>query len=396
MQSLLSPDHHWALWAVLLSTAAFGLWAERTNWGARLSGAVIAIGVTFLLSNLFIIPVSAPAYDAVWKYIVPLAIPMLLFNADLKRVFRESGPTLLAFCAGAVGTVLGTVIAFHLIPLGPEGHKLAGIFCSTYIGGSINYVAASEALNMKSGDLLTAGIAADNLVMTLYFLVLFALPSIPWLRKRYIQRRGPAGHGGGQRSAISGQLEAKDLEPGTCNLKPETSASATLLTTACAVALSAVLCAVGYGVASLVDVSGAGILVVTALAVTLATAFPRVIGRMAGAQETGTLFMMVFFAALGASANIGVVVTKGAILFVFAGLILLVHLAVILLAGRVFRLDLLEIVIASNANMGGPTTSAAMAIARRWDHLVTPAILCGTLGYAVATFIGTAVGLWLA
>ena len=53
------------------------------------------------------------------------------------------------------------------------------------------------------------------------------------------------------------------------------------------------------------------------------------------------------------------------------------------------------IVVASNANMGGPTTAAAMAVARRWDTLVTPAILCGTLGYAVATFIGTAVGNWL-
>jgi len=70
MQSLLSPENNWAIWAVLLSTAAFGIWAERTQWGAKLSGAVIAIGVTFALSNLYIIPVSAPAYDAVWKYIV--------------------------------------------------------------------------------------------------------------------------------------------------------------------------------------------------------------------------------------------------------------------------------------------------------------------------------------
>ena len=41
------------------------------------------------------------------------------------------------------------------------------------------------------------------------------------------------------------------------------------------------------------------------------------------------------------------------------------------------------------------TAAAAMAIARRWDALVNPAILCGTLGYATATFIGTALGNWL-
>ena len=75
--------------------------------------------------------------------------------------------------------------------------------------------------------------------------------------------------------------------------------------------------------------------------------------------------------------------------------ILTVHLSFLLLAGKLFKLDLAEIVIASNANMGGPTTAAAMAVARKWKALVIPAILCGTLGYAVATFIGVAVGYWL-
>jgi len=356
----------------------FGLWGERTGWGSRLSGAVIAIGTTFLLSNLGVIPVQAPAYDAVWTYFVPLAIPLLLFKADLRRILREAGPTLLAFLAGGVGTVLGTMAAFRLIPLGAEGPKLAGIFCATYIGGSMNYVATSEALGLRSGDLLTAGIAADNLVMTLYFLILFALPSIGWLRRRYVRRH-----------------EAEEPAVGARTGEERAGVKIRLADLAIALALGAAFCAVGYGVAAFIGVKSAAILIVTGLAVLAATAFPGTLSRLTGASEAGTLLMQVFFAVIGASANIGVVVKEGPILFLLAASILAVHLLFILAAGRLLRLDLVEIVIASNANMGGPTTAAAMATARKWDALVTPAILVGTLGYAIATFIGTAVGQFL-
>jgi uncharacterized membrane protein len=378
-QTLISADQHWALWAVLLGSAAFGLWAEKTRWGAKISGAVISILTTFVLSNCLVIPASAPVYDTVWAYLVPLAIPLLLFRADLKRILREAGPTLLAFGFGALGTVLGTWIAFKLIPLGAEGWKLAGIFCSTYVGGSINYVAAAEALEMQSGDLLTAGIAADNLVMTLYFLLLFAIPSIGFFARHFPTRHEKAAQ----------NIETMSEAP------PEQRGRITPLSISQSLALAGLVCAVGFGAAELAGNRALGILIITALMVTLATLFPKKLGAINGSGTMGTLLMQVFFSALGASANIIVVLSVGPVLFLFAALILLVHLIFLLVAGKLFKLDLAELVIASNANMGGPTTAAAMAVARRWEALVIPAILCGTLGYAVATFIGVAVGFWL-
>ena len=215
--------------------------------------------------------------------------------------------------------------------------------------------------------------------MTLYFLVLFALPSIPAIRRRYVERH-LANH---ENAGEAGSPTVVPVVPFR------------LFDAAAALAIAAVLCAVGYSIAAAIGVDSGAILIVTALVVALASLFPSRLSKLSGAEEVGTLLMMVFFAVIGASANIGVVLREGPVLFVFAGLILTIHLAVILGAGKLFKLDLAEIVIASNANMGGPTTAAAMASARHWTALVTPAILCGTLGYAVATFIGAAVGNWL-
>jgi uncharacterized membrane protein len=378
VQSLIGPQDHWAVWTVLCGAAAFGLWAERTRWGSRLSGAVIAIATTLVLSNLGVLPSDpdTPAYALTWSYLVPLAIPLLLFAADLRRILREAGPTLVAFVAGAAGTVLGTVVAFHVVPLGEEGWKLAGIFCATYVGGSMNFVAVSKALALESRDLLTAGFAADNLVMAVYFIVLFALPSWGWLRRTIGERRVPAA--------------GEDEREGPV----ETSASgrADVLTLTAGLALAVAVCAAGFWCEWVSDLAGSGILFLTGLTVAVATLAPRAMARLHGTADLGSLLMHLFFAVIGASANVAVVLRVGPGLFLFAAVILAVHLAVILLAGRLLKVDLAEVVIASNANMGGPTTAAAMAVARRWDALVIPAILCGTLGYAVATFVGVAVG----
>ncbi len=377
--SLISSNQNWILWAILLLVTAFSLWAERTKWGSKISSVVIAIFGTFILSNLSIIPTSAPVYDIVWSYLVPLAIPLLLFKADLRRIFREAGPTLLAFTFGGIGTIIGTVIAYLLIPLGENGWKLAAIFSSTYIGGSMNYVAAAEAVELNSADLLAAGIAADNLVMAVYFIILFALPSVKFLKNIFPDRH---------------QMDSmKHSHPDVVNAKNEI--GITLLNLSKALAISVSICAIGFWLADLTRIGGSSILIITAIIVTIATLFPNKMQLISGSEIIGTYLMQVFFAAIGASANIFIVLEYGPILFVFAGLILLIHLLFLLVAGKIFNLDLAEIVIASNANMGGPTTAAAMAVARNWKALVIPAILVGTLGYSIATFIGVGLGYWL-
>jgi uncharacterized membrane protein len=72
-----------------------------------------------------------------------------------------------------------------------------------------------------------------------------------------------------------------------------------------------------------------------------------------------------------------------------------IHLAICLAGGKLLRLPMQSVLIASNANVGGSATAAAMASAKGWTHLVQPAVLTGALGYAIATSIGLAMGHWM-
>ena len=140
-------DSPWGVWAALTAAGAAGLWCEqRTRWGKEMSGALLATLFGLALSNLGVIPSEAPAYEVVNKYLLPLAVPMLLLSADLRRVLRDTGRLLPAFAWGALGTVAGSFAAFALLPLralGADGWKVAAALTARHIGGSVNYMAVS-------------------------------------------------------------------------------------------------------------------------------------------------------------------------------------------------------------------------------------------------------------
>ena len=113
--------------------------SERTRVGRELSGVFVATLCGLALSNCGVIPYDAPQYAVVNGYLLPLAIPMLLFSANLARVLRDTGRLLPIFLTGSVATVLSTLVAISVVPLsslGENGWKVAAALCARHIGGA--------------------------------------------------------------------------------------------------------------------------------------------------------------------------------------------------------------------------------------------------------------------
>ena len=66
------------------------------------------------------------------------------------------------------------------------------------------------------------------------------------------------------------------------------------------------------------------------------------------------------------------------------------HLALVLGIGSKLKFKLEELLVASNANIGGSATASALAIGKKWTSLIVPGVLVGNFGVVIATFLGLA------
>ncbi|MGI9202867.1 MAG: DUF819 domain-containing protein [Woeseiaceae bacterium] len=376
---LIGPEQDFAIWSILIGLAAFGFWCERFTWGRKYSGVMLLITAAIVLANLRVIPTQAPAYDVVWETLVPIAIPLLLFQADLQRIVREAGPMLIAFTIGSASVVAGTIVGVRLFDLGPYEAELAGIFTGTYIGGGLNFAAVSEATGMQGNSLLAAAYAADNVITNIHFLLIILIPGIAWMAKRY-----PTHH-----MDNATQFDVADESP-VHQIKNLDVAGLLM-----ALSVAFLLAATGKYLAELNGVPQFSILAITALALIVASVFPRQVEKLSGYREAGNVMMFIFLASVGASADVWELVDTAPVLFLFAAVIIGVHLVVLFGVGLLFRLDLAELAMASAVCIGGPSSAPALASAKGWRDLLIPGVLAGSLGYGIGSFIGVFVATWL-
>ncbi|MGM9662319.1 MAG: DUF819 family protein, partial [Oscillospiraceae bacterium] len=134
---------------------------------------------------------------------------------------------------------------------------------------------------------------------------------------------------------------------------------------------------------------------ITTFSVIVATCMDKKVAEMHGSQEIGTYLIYLFLFVIGVPANIYTVVTKSPLLLVLTAIMVLINMLFCFLAAKIFKFNLEDAIIASNANIGGPTTAAGMAISQGWVKLVGPAMLVGVLGYVVGNYAGTIVGIVL-
>ncbi|UOY08684.1 DUF819 family protein [Muricauda sp. SCSIO 64092] len=371
MAFLENPIYVLSMLALMVMLAVY---VERTSFGRPLGAALLAIVFTAIIANMGLIPSASNTiflYEGIFTYVAPLSIFYLMLGVNLKAIKKAGLPMIGLFVLGSLATVVGILVAWHLISpegvLGENGPIIAGMLTGTYTGGSVNFNAiALEYDFQKQGALYAGTIAVDNVVTTVWIVVTLAMPRI--LKKFWKDKKGTAPKNTEEHGQKDNGMDLNSL-------------MWLLFLGLAAFFISEALSKILPELPS--------ILTLTTLGVILAqTPF---VSKLNGAHTLGLYSVYLFLAVIGAYCEINAVLelkTLGLTLFLFTATVVLIHgITTILLGGLLYR-DWSMIAIASQANIGGGPTALALAETFGRKELMLPAILVGTLGNALGTYFG--------
>ena len=353
------------------------VYAGKTKFGKQFGAALLVILFTAVLANLNIIPSasnSIPLYDGIFKYVAPISIFYLLLNVNLTSIKQAGLPMIGLFLIGSLATTIGIYISWILLSpesvLGEDGKIIAGMLTGTYTGGSVNFNAVALEYDFQEKGILYAGtIAVDNVITTLWIIVTLALPIIV-------------------RRFWKDKTNLKSYTPTANNAHPEDES----------MDLNSLmwLLFLGIGAYYLSDIvikelvpQIPSILTLSTIGILLAQT--KFVTNLKGSHNLGLYLVFIFLAVIGAYCELGAVVELkdiGLTLLLFAGLAVLLHGIIVILLGGLFYRDWEMIAIVSQANVGGGTTAIALAESFNRKELILPAILVGTLGNALGTYLG--------
>ena len=250
----------------------------------------------------------------------------------------------------------------------------------SYIGGGVNFAALSTKFKTPS-DMISSTVVADNSVMALYFMLLIVIPSLPiikrWFKTDYQTESTP--------ETQQSYWQPKQIQ---------------LLDIALSIAIAVALVAISFKLSEiiqhvipqsnvlltiLVSFFGDQYLLLTTLTLLAVAIWGDFFDKLAGSSEIGTFIIYIFFVVIGTPASFMTIIKTAPLLFVFVMIILIFNLGLSLILGKLFNFKIEEILLASNATAGGPTTAAALAISKGWQGLVGPILIIGTLGYVIGT-----------
>ncbi|MFQ5599251.1 MAG: DUF819 domain-containing protein [Candidatus Krumholzibacteriia bacterium] len=366
--------------AVLAAVTSFFFYLEkRTGWKVfNYFPPLLFIYMTpVALSNLHVIPSDSDVYGFMGANILPVFLTIMLLDVDVLATVRVMGKGIFVMLLGTAGVVIGAPIGFALVQhhLGPEAWKAYGALAGSWIGGTGNMLAVSQMVELDDSSLdYGYAVIADNVVYLVWLPIMLGSKNLASRFHRFTNVS----------SERLARMESAAKELLTDKGKMEMRHILYLIflgftVTALSTFLSRWIPTVEWSGETIVSANTYKILLVTFFGILLS--FTKA-SRIPGSHPFSMALVYLFVARMGARADLSDVDSSVVWFLLGAYVWIFVHGGVLLMAARLFRVDVHTAAISSAANIGG-AASAPIVAAYHKPALVPVAVLMALLGYAI-------------
>ncbi len=320
---------------------------------------------------------------------ISIAIPLLLFSANLKEAKKLSKSVLFAFGSVIISVIIVTTLTFFIYGKTLDnGAELSGMAIGLYTGGTPNLNAIANVFGLDS---ITIGIAnlSDMIIGGAFYMFLLILCK-PLLLK--FLKPASSSEYLKETSNITNteELNIKEFRAS----KPLVKAFFIAFLMAVVGALLGILLWIILGS---VEGKMTDLLVPTMMiSVTvfgIIASFNKKIRETKGTNVVGQYLILVFSFALASSLDLTKMTGNFGKVLIFYGIITIGSFILHIFFSKLLRIDVDCAMVTATAGIYGPAFVPAITKQIKNDSLTVPGLICGSIGYAIGTFIGVGIGL---
>ena len=317
-------------------------------------------------------------YKSVKSNLLPAMIFLMLLLADMREIFKLGKKMILTFVLASVSIALGFIGMFILFQssFATDAWKPFAALSGSWMGGTANMVAIQGALELPD-TAMGYTLLIDSIDYAIWVMILLAL--VPFAKRFNLWTKADTS----VIDEVGARLALKEADK-----KPMDFASLFFLL-GIALFVSALA---QYGASFLPTTS---FLTNTTWIVIIATVAGIVfamtpLAKISGSSELANIMLYLIVALIASRANFTELTE--APLYIAAGFVIIaIHVTIMVIFAKLFKLDLFSLGVASLANIGGVASAPILASAYS-KALIPIGVLMAMMGYILGTFGGLMVG----
>ncbi|MEJ2546944.1 MAG: DUF819 family protein [Gemmatimonadota bacterium] len=342
---------------------------------------IFAYFVPTISTTLGILPATSPVYDWMTRYLLPMALLLLMITVDVRSILKLGKTAVAMVLAGSLGIVLGAQVAYLVFGrwLPEEAWKGFAALSGSWIGGTANMVAIAESVGTPE-EIFAPVIVVDTVVGYGWMGVLLLFSAFQPIFDRWLNADRSAIEDTNRRLA---EVEAV-RHPSTI---PD-------LAVILGLGLSGAIVSVilgqrmpTLGDPTIISHTTWAVLIVVTGGLLLSFTPVRKLEEV-GASRMGYVALYLMLTGIGAQGDLRAVLDAPA--FFLAGMLwIAIHAVVLIIAARLLRAPSFFIATGSMANIGGVGT--APIVAGIYHPAMAPVgLLMAVAGYILGIYAGLA------